>query len=213
MSIHKLHLMERFRMRPDDQASEIIVIVRNPIDRFVSTFLDKHVRMRQWHYTDTHNYRVFRIWLDVNCLEHTMASFLLFIETHGHIDVHDLPQADQIGNLPKRAHVILQDDNALDRARMILEPIIMSRRNLSSETRARACGRLLEKNHVNALPRADPTPIPLSDTISIARWRDIVMAAGGFPSNQSVWATVSDDTKKRFDRVYRQDTQLYYQSD
>lgn len=213
MCIHKLHEMQRFQMKEGDKVSDVIVIIRDPIDRFISTFLDKHVRMRQWHYTDTHNYRIFRIFLDVHCLEHTIASFLMFIESHGHIDVHDLPQAVQIGRLPIRAHAIPLDDRALDRARRIVEPVIMNRPNLSSDTKTRACQRLAAHDRVNALPRHPMcTVLPvMTDMMSITAWREIVRKMGGFPPNTSVWEGMSDESRQLFQRIYHQDIHLYQQ--
>lgn len=91
--IHKLHNKKRFQYRDEKTTpvKKLWIVLRDPMERFLSTYFDKHVVKRQWLFLATHNYHKFRLWLDVNNLNHTMENFVRFVETHHFLDVHDAP--------------------------------------------------------------------------------------------------------------------------
>lgn len=98
LDIHKLHRKRRFRYINQEitPVKHVFLLMRHPFKRLVSTFLDKHVLQRQWHYTCRHQYRRFRMYLDIHNLPHTFDTFVSFLQKYGHIDIHDCPQVYQV---------------------------------------------------------------------------------------------------------------------
>jgi len=214
IDIHHMHRRNRF-FAVDPQETPIqhmVVIVRNPVDRLISTFFDKHVMKRQWRYLTLHHYRKFRVWMDTHALPHTFSTYLLFLREHHCVDIHDFPMMHQMPfhlfpGADTEIHAFsMEDPQWAKKYQTVLEQILCERR-VSPKQRKE----ILERFHHevstkkrNAIPR---TPVTLdADAVhKTTTW----WLRHGFPSNKAFFQSMNPSFKDAIQTFYREDSTFY----
>lgn len=215
ISYHKLHHKKRFQYvdPKTTPAYHAVVVVRDPRERFLSAFFDKHVLKRQWVFLTLHNYRKLRVWLDVHSLEHNLENVLRFIEEHHFLDVHDCPMlyqlpVDVLKTVPN-LHVWTTHDSVASKTRTFLEPLLQQKDVLPErrDTILKETVNLLQHRH-NSLPRTSSSfSLPTHNIQHIPCPRLKQLYAQGFPEMRSVLRDHPLITQ-RLDALYQQDMDM-----
>lgn len=225
LDIHQIHCRKRFRYisATDTPLEHVIVMVRNPFHRMVSTFFDKHVMKRQWHYLNLHNYRKFRVWLDVHNLPHTFVQYVRFVMEHHFLDIHDMPIAYQmplsvladplLGSC--RFHIFSMEDSHWTESFITLVKRIMkgqhdtASRRVIEEVEHMLRERLREKR--NSLPRRQNQGgniLPDMVFQNTTWWNEKSRDGGGFPQTNEFLKSLPPKIMETLNILYRDDTCL-----
>jgi len=231
ISYHKLHLKKRFQYLDPvlTPYSLAIVVLRNPKERFLSSFFDKHVLKRQWVFLTLHNYRKFRVWLDVEGLTHSMENVLRFLETHHFFDVHDCPMVHQLPfHLLQNPHsvryLMMNNDDMTtgqhlgDKIHSLLDPLLREK-NVLPERRDAVLSltkSVLNPHHrkhrKNALPRSSQNKVSkIPDawmTMSCLELYDLY-SSSGFPHYHTLLQNFPT-LDQRLSRIYHQDLEFLH---
>lgn len=224
LNVHRIHRRQRFMYKDVETTPlrHVIMIVRDPVDRLVSTFFDKHVMRHQWHYLTLHNFRKFRIWCDVHSFQHTFLTYLCFIHEYGFIDIHDAPFVSQMptplretGSIEDGVmfHIWSMDDpewksrfaslyETIFRQQQLPESIVSGGMKVVHE-----CIRTVHRNH---LPRTDKGIVPVPErgkmgTRRLSEWLGWIRRSGGCPPNRVFLNDLSRDEQDRVRALYRDD--------
>lgn len=96
---HHVNRLRRFILKSYVKYKKCLVVVRDPIRRCVSCFLNKHVIIKDKFMKGSIGYYRFLFFLILNELPYTFHSYVKYLYTHlpePWIDIHDMPQTRQI---------------------------------------------------------------------------------------------------------------------
>lgn len=218
--VHRLHRRRRFWYADPVRTpvQQIFVVVRCPMDRLFSTFFDKHILQRQWHYLNLHTYRKFRCWLDVRSLPHTLHHYIRFIHEYHFLDIHDAPIVAQmpfdlvrsvIATGSCHVHALSMDDprcvqEIQQRLHRIFqyEQIPLKRQKELAGTIRQTLGGVR-----NRLPRHSDRVAawtPDWSAMTTTDWREYIRTRG-FPQTETVLRQMPPDTTAMLERLYTDD--------
>jgi hypothetical protein len=225
MDIHQIHCRKRFRYvsATETPVGHVIMMVRNPYHRMVSTFFDKHVLKRQWHYLNLHNYRKFRVWLDVHNLPHTFVQYVRFVTEHHFLDIHDMPigyqmplsvLADPLSGACRFHMFCMEDPHWSDAFITLIKHILKGQKDVSRrvidemEHMLRDC--LREKR--NSLPRNSPHGENISTDMVFQNttWWNDQSREGGFPQTNEFLRSFPAKIMETLKTLYRDDLYLMW---
>lgn len=217
---HQVHTRKRFQyMNPEETpVRHVIMVVRNPYHRMISTFFDKHVMKRQWHYLNLHNYRKFRIWLDVHNLPHTFVQYIRFVTEHHFLDIHDLPMVYQVpvpvladpllGTV--RFHMFSMDDPNWARGFINLVGHIAETEKIQGDKIHRLkrvlSQRVVEKR--NSLPRHPAGVVDHDMVFRNTTWWNHRSQQYGFPHNFEWINSFPETIRQAMRTLYRKDIEI-----
>ena len=227
IDVHKLHNKKRFQYR--EPVKKLWIVLRDPMERFLSTYFDKHVMKRQWLFLTTHNYHKFRLWLDVNNLNHTMENFVRFVETHHFLDVHDAPMSYQFpyflvdlssSSETKTTFFLMNEKNLYKKMvddlhhHLQKEDVLPSRQQKIIED----ASSLLSSHPQNSLPHASMSPKSLSQISNLSKMTSTTTSQlsgwmrknGGFPPYTVLLSSVPKPFLLSLQRLYSKDLELFH---
>ena len=220
ITYHKLHNKKRFQYvdPKTTPVSRAILVIRDPRERFLSAFFDKHVLKRQWVFLTLHNYRKLRVWLDVHSLDHNLENVLRFVEEHHFLDVHDCPMLYQLPlhvllETQAHLHVWTTRDPVAQKMQTLLGPLLREKDVLPARRDAILHESIpLLAKHQNALPRfsSSSTSSGVADdlpTIPCGRLKQLY-AQRGFPEMHAVLHHAPPALVERLNNLYHQDTEM-----
>lgn len=221
--VHRLHRRRRFwyvdPVRTPVQ--NIFVVVRRPMDRLVSTFLDKHVLQRQWHYLNLHTYRKFRYWLDIHSLPHTLPHYIRFIHDYHFLDIHDAPLVAQMpfeivrsvcSGGSCRVHALTMDDPQCTREVEERLCRIFQYEQIPTKRQKELVGTIREtlegkRNRIPRHPDHTMSCTPDWSTMTTTDWRCHSQRMG-FPRTEAVLLQMPAETLAALDRLYAEDNRF-----
>lgn len=93
-SYHHIHCKKEYHPPRNHETASfpMLVCLRHPYDRTLSTFFQKHVFRRDPRYLASLGMRYFRQWLRYHDYPHCLLTYLLFLQRHHGMDIHEEPQ-------------------------------------------------------------------------------------------------------------------------